>query len=83
MNTAQLLIKSLAENPSEAINRFKDYEKIILNFSQLIYWMRPLQALLEVKSRLVAQTETKEKLRSELISMLHQLKIDLNSVINL
>ena len=81
MSAAQEMIKGLAENSSEAIAKFKDYERIIVNFYQLIYWMRPLQALESIKHRLQTQIERKEKLRNELQNMLHELKSALSEII--
>lgn len=74
MNCAKDLIQTLADNPLEAIEKFKDYEKILLNFAQLIYWMRPLQALLKVRERLEKQVADKEKLRKEVGDLVKELK---------
>ena len=82
MHAAQDMIRALAENPNEAINKFKDYERIILNFAQLIYWMRPIQALQEVKSKLRVQIEGKEQLKTDITHILKDLKNDLGEIID-
>jgi len=74
LNAAKHILKALAENPKDAICKFQEYEKIIVNFHQLIYWLRPLQALVEVKNRLKGQIEAKERLRSELMAQLLELR---------
>ena len=79
---AQKLIKCLAENPSEAIFKLRCYEKIVVNFYQLLYWMRPMQALHDVKSRLLLQIEEKETLRNELLELMQELKQGLLETIN-
>lgn len=81
MNAARVLLRALAENPSEALNKFQEYEKITVNFHQLIYWLRPLQALFEVKSKLISQIEAKDKLKSELLVEIQELKEVLGIII--
>ena len=80
MNAARVLIRALAENPTEAVSKFQEYEKIAVNFHQLIYWLRPSQALLEVKLKLISQIEAKDKLKSELMSELLELKEQLGVI---
>ena len=81
MNTARVLLRALAENPSEAVSKFQEFEKIAVNFHQLIYWLRPSQALLEVKMRLVSQIEGKDRLKNELSEELQELKEQLKFII--
>lgn len=81
MNAARVLLRALAENPSEALSKFQEYEKITVNFHQLIYWLRPLQALFEVKSKLISQIEAKDRLKSELLTEIQDLKEVLGLII--
>ena len=81
MHASQQILKALAENPPEAIMIFKEYEKIIVNFYQVIYWMRPLQALQGIKDRLLQQIQDKDNLRVQIGNMLKELKNDLNEII--
>ncbi|CAG9311832.1 unnamed protein product [Blepharisma stoltei] len=67
------LIKTLAESPMDAPGKFKDYEQIILNFYQLIYWMRPTQCMVEIKNRLRDQISEKEKEKQELKEVLENM----------
>lgn len=75
LNQAALdLIKTLAESPLEAIAKFEKYEQLMLNIYQLVYWMRPMQTIVEIKNKLRVQISEKDKERQELKEELENLK---------
>lgn len=81
MIVAHKIIKALAENPSQAVLLFHEYERITITFHQLLYWMRPLQAMHLVKQKLIQQTENKEKAKNELLNTMQELKEELADII--
>lgn len=74
------MIRTLIDNPTEITPRLKDFEQLILNFSQLIYILRPQQALEWLRKRIQQQIEEKNMAYDELLGDLQNLKNELASI---
>ena len=74
LNTVVELLKVFEANPLEASSKLKDYEQILLNFYQVIYWMRPMQAISNLKLRLKEQIQDKEEKCSNLLKLMMDLQ---------
>jgi hypothetical protein len=70
LNKSLELLQTLAECPLSAPERLSDYEQVVLNFYQLIYVLRPKQALHTIKTQLQAQITEKSETAQRLTEAL-------------
>mmetsp|Transcript_8092 Transcript_8092/g.15906 ORF Transcript_8092/g.15906 Transcript_8092/m.15906 type:complete len:122 (+) Transcript_8092:48-413(+) len=71
LNKSLELLQTLADCPLSAPEKLADYEQLVLNFYQLIYALRPKQALYWIKTQIEDQIRDKEAVAKRLTEALN------------